>query len=816
MDQYIGWLIGLNDVTSIDDAQPTLAAPWAHTSPFWVFLGSVILLILAIVFYSRFQTRGPIWARTSLGIVRGLLLVLLFITLANPMLMVTSTSEHKPLLYVLFDGTGSMSISDELTSKQQDEITKAVGLELKEGDAPPTRLELIQSLLTKEDDNPIKRLADESNCRIQAFVFDGNSTSQLRRLTGTDDGEIDAAKLAEQLSSKGQVTALGAAFSDIQQQFSSGGLAGVVVFSDFSHNSGIAPLSDDENSPTSQLDVPFYPVGIGSIEAVDLSVDVQTDPRMKRAERTSVVVKLRQTGLKDQQVTVTLNARKQGGDSGSSDRTISVGQKTVVLSAGVEIVEFPFTPDEAGAFEFTAYVEPLEGETVEDNNRASRAVNIIDDYLRLMYVAHEPTWEWRFVKEVFHRDKLVGMEGFRTYLASSDPRVRETNVLFQSTLTPKRSEFFANDVIFLGDMDNKSITPRFANLVKEYVGKLGGGLVVISGPRFGPNHLHGTAIADMLPVVIDPNARILDDQEFQLRRTAHADRYAFMRLGETDEENEKAWKNLGKLPWYQPVAAMHEQAFALAEHPTDLCTDGKTHQPLIAIRPYGKGEVIYIAYNEMWRLRKRYGEKYYRQYWSQLIYRLGMSHALGDDKRFVPRLDKRQYRVDDKVVFTVEAYDENYEALGESDLETRTLEGELSVPGPSGISQEIRTISVPMLRPGVFETRLPVYQPGVYTLRVKDPITGDEHERTFEVTNVSAERRSAVRDVRLQEEIARQTGGRSYDLRTVSQLPNDIQVEPIKEQLTRNYPLWSTPLWFTLVVVLMLSEWLVRKFIHLS
>ncbi|MFT5526945.1 MAG: hypothetical protein ACI9HK_004927, partial [Pirellulaceae bacterium] len=414
------------------------------------------------------------------------------------------------------------------------------------------------------------------------------------------------------------------------------------------------------------------------------------------------------------------------------------------------------------------------------------------------------------------RDKLVGMEGFRTYLASSDPRVRETNILFQSTLTPKRSEFFANDVIFLGDMDNKSITPRFASLVKEYVGRLGGGLVVISGPRFGPNHLHGTEIADMLPVIIDPNARLLDDQEFQLRRTAHADRYAFMRLGETDDENEKAWKNLGKLPWYQPVAAMHEQAFALAEHPTDLCADGKTHQPLIAIRPYGKGEVIYIAQNEMWRLRRRYGEKYYRQFWSQLIYRLGMSHALGDDKRFVPRLDKRQYRVDDKVVFTVEAYDENYEALGESDLETRTLEGELIVPGPSGITQESRTVSVPMLRPGVFETRLPVYQPGVYTLRVKDPITGDEHERTFEVTNVSAERRSAVRDVRLQEEIARQTGGRSYDLRTVSQLPNDIQVQPIKEQLTRNYPLWSTPLWFTLVVVLMLSEWLVRKFIHLS
>ena len=103
-----------------------------------------------------------------------------------------------------------------------------------------------------------------------------------------------------------------------------------------------------------------------------------------------------------------------------------------------------------------------------------------------MYVAYEPTWEWRFIKEVFHRDKLVGMEGFRTFLSSSDPRVRESNVLFLPTLTPKRSEFFANDVIFLDDMPRTALTDRFCEMTKEYVSNLGGGLVVIAGPRVRP------------------------------------------------------------------------------------------------------------------------------------------------------------------------------------------------------------------------------------------------------------------------------------------------------------------------------------------
>ena len=44
-----------------------------------------------------------------------------------------------------------------------------------------------------------------------------------------------------------------------------------------------------------------------------------------------------------------------------------------------------------------------------------------------MFVEYEPTWEWRFIKEVFHRDPLVGMKGFRTFLYSSDPQVREKN-----------------------------------------------------------------------------------------------------------------------------------------------------------------------------------------------------------------------------------------------------------------------------------------------------------------------------------------------------------------------------------------------------
>jgi hypothetical protein len=319
----------------------------------------------------------------------------------------------------------------------------------------------------------------------------------------------------------------------------------------------------------------------------------------------------------------------------------------------------------------------------------------------------------------------------------------------------------------------------------------------------------------MLPVILDPDARLRDERAFRLRSTAHAARYPFMQLGANDVENARAWNNLRLLPWYQPVAQVRDQAFVLAEHPTDTCSDGKTPQPLIAIRQFGAGEVVYLGFNEMWRLRRLYGERYYREFWSQLIYRLGMSHALGVEKRFVVRTDRQQYRVEDRVALTVEAYDENFEPLTQEDLVGGTLNAELTIAA-SGSADQVREVSLAMLRPGVFEASIPAYDAGTYNVRMKDPVGGGFSEIHFDVTALSAERRSGVRNVRLQDQLARESGGRSYDLTEASRLPDDLQLESVSESYTRSYPLWATPLWFLALVGLMLGEWFFRKMINLS
>lgn len=814
MTRTLGWLLGLKDVSSIDELNLSFGAPWAQEGPFWVFFGVVVLIALAFFFYLNFQPkRAPLVLATC----RGLLLAILFLTLADPILRITTTRLQKPDLFVVVDGTDSMAIEDKLPQKEREALASATGLRLV-GETDPSRIALVQSLLKKPEGNLLEEL-QKKDVNLQLFIFDGNTTSQLRKIAGEKSPltNVDPATVAEQLSTKGQVTAIGSVLSDARQQASN--LAGVVIFSDFANNSGIAPLGDRsgrQGSPASKLNVPIYTVGVGATEAIDLAVDIQTQPKIRRAENTTVLVKLQNSGLQGRSVGVKVTAQRLSGERGDVEEITPVGERTVTLETASDVVEFPFQPKEAGRFRFVVEAEPIEGEIVEQNNTSYRDTNIIDDYVRLMYVAYEPTWEWRFVKEVFYRDKTVGMEGFRTFLASSDPRVRESNELFLPTLTPKRSEFFANDVIFLDDMPATSLSPRFCDMVREFVYELGGGLVVIAGPRFGPRELYNTPLAEMLPVKIDPQLSLKSDREFKPRLTGMAPAYPFMKLGETDVETAKAWDNIRGLECYQPVAAVHERAEVLAEHPTDLCADGKTHQPLIAIRRYGQGEVVYLGFNETWRLRRAYGEKYYRNFWSPLIDRLGLSHALGNQKRFVPKLDRPQYQVEDVVTFTVQAYDENYEPLTQEKLESQPIVAEITSPGRGLTGPQTRELNVSMLREGVFEARIPVYTPGKYSIRVKDPVTQEFMEYPFDVTGLSAERRNATRDLRLQTELAAETRGKTYDLTTVSALPNDIKTESLVLKQTNNHPLWSTPLWFGVAVLLMIGEWLSRKLMNMT
>ena len=833
MNELLARLLGYGATESIRDLRLSPAAPWAQRFPLLIVAGCLLAAAVGVWFYTR---RQPIKRRGLayvFAFVRSALLCLVLLFLAEPTLELRVSTHPKPWLWLLFDGSASMAIEDAAdgdappNAAAQASSTKPVAATSTTADLAPAvepprkpRLEKVKDVLRAADRNVIDRL--NKSYRVRAFLFDrpGEVRPLQRAAEERDrDAPLDPKRLAEQLTAEGQVTALGDAFNDLRERYAAQRPAGVVVFSDFNKNAGLPPVE-----AASRLGVPLYCVGVGPASAVDAAVDLQAPLLMKKGEQSELRVTVRREGIAGADVVVRLSAQRLG----TNEPPKSLGERTVSGSEAVVELPFPYAPDEIGRFEFTVEADPQPGETIVDNNRAQREVNVRDDFLHLTFVDYEPNWEWRFIKEVFHRDRLVGLRGFRTFLRSADPKVRQTNELFLPSLTPPRGEFFVNDVIFLGDMPATSLSTRYCEMLKEFVDKFGGGLVIVSGPNFGPGELASTPLADLLPVRVIPGGELIDAGEhpFIPRLTDAAAEFDFMQLSADPLENRGLWSRLGPLSWFQPVAGVHDLARVLLEHPTAKCGDGRTPQPLIAIRRYGKGEVVYLAMNETWRLRREYGETYYRKFWGQMIHRLGLSHALGSQKRFVVRTDRRQYQSGERVTVAVEAYDQNYEPLTTAKLPGPQLTGELiapagAMPGGADGAGPRTTLRLSQFREGVFQTEFDVQEPGEYVVRVVDPLSNEQVDESFRVANLSAERRSAVRDTALEAELAAlessrfSVAGKRYELRDVGRLPDEIYLPDEVETFTERLPLWNTWPAFLLVVMLMLFEWFLRKWLHL-
>jgi len=190
------------------------------------------------------------------------------------------------------------------------------------------------------------------------------------------------------------------------------------------------------------------------------------------------------------------------------------------------------------------------------------------------------------------------------------------------------------------------------------------------------------------------------------------------------------------------------------------------------------------------------------------------------------RTDRRQYQSGERVTVTVEASDLNYEPLTTAKMRQPQLAGELIAPAGAASTNGAATdgrrpLRLAQFREGVFETEFDVDEAGEYVVRVFDPLAEEQIDVSFRVTNLSAERRSAVRNTVLERELAdlksRRTGmtGKSYVPQTLDRLVDEAFVPDDVESFAERIALWNTWLAFGLVVLLMLTEWLFRKWVHL-
>src|SRR5262249_13244821 len=140
-------------------------------------------------FYLRIEHKGRRASRIALAISRSALLALLLLTLADPVLQLAVVNRRQPRALLVFDGTDSMAIEDELPPLNRTAIERAVAWSGPPSAARPSRMDYLRALLRKKDANLLARLANEKGFQLEAFLFDGNATSQLRKLQLSPRGD---------------------------------------------------------------------------------------------------------------------------------------------------------------------------------------------------------------------------------------------------------------------------------------------------------------------------------------------------------------------------------------------------------------------------------------------------------------------------------------------------------------------------------------------------------------------------------------------------------------------------------------------------
>lgn len=777
------------------------AADWARNLGAWVVLISIGIGVASTLLYRRqaFPQGRPIGRWLSVG--RGMILALLFLALAAPTVTFTTRRPARLRFWLLCDGTRSMRTQDVWSKAEWRGLRQAAPIA--SSVATPSRLELARNWLSHGQSGFLQEL--QTTGRVDAWVF------------GAPEGPVDLDPVAEQSTwtADGSASAIGDCLEAVQRMPGFKEATALILVSDFAQNSGA-----DARTAAVGLGIPVYTVGVGPRSGADLEVDWDLPAWMTRARPETLEVRIRQTGLDGRSVRVRLVAESTSESAHSgTDRPEPARReqtRTVTLNAASQTCRFEFVPNELGKTRLTVDVDRQPGESLLENNHRAGEVEVRPEYFRVQYVANEPTWEWQWIRRALERDPSVGTHGMRTFLRSADPSVREQSPGLLLTLAPEPAEFFVNDLVILEGMPQAALSTRFCEALHEFVERFGGGLVLLAGPRFGPAEWADSPLADLLPVEVDPSARIRADRDWVPRATDFASRYEFMRPWTEASKIHAVSANptpasRGEWAWYQPVLGLVPSATALLVHPTDACANGVTPQPLLAIRGIGRGTVVYMACNESWRLRALPGRAH-ATFWGELVRHLARGRTYANPRRLALSADHTDCAVGDTVRVTVEALDDNFQPRSRHQLASEPHAELRSHPNDK---EPVARALLREIAPGVYQAHFVLAEAHEQWVVVGEPFSATPQSIRLSVSNLAMEERYALCDRGLQQELAAVTGGQSYNLTDASRLVTRLKRHAVDETITRTVPLSRAPWIFGLVVGWLSLEWFVRARAHL-
>jgi len=775
-------------------------------APRWAVAALALLgVAAALLLWSYTRARAPGRVRWLAATFKALGFAALALALIEPLLTGIRPRKGANAFVVLADNSQSLQIRGEGTTA--------------------TRGDWIRERLRKEA--PWKtRLGQDFD--VRSYAFD----SHLRAVEGFDG-----------LDFSGPGSALPTSLAALGKRFRGLPLAGVLLF------------SDGNRTDPGEVDLaglpPIYPVvppslgparDIGMVGVSISQTNFESAPAVIRAD-------VMTAGFRGEPIVAVV-----------ADEAGAVVERQQADSPGDGLplsFRFQFRPEKKGVgfykvAAFAASAEEEAGKGVMDDAASGEQTTANNSRLvvidqgggpyRVLYLSGRPNWEFKFLRRALAEDEqvqLVGLIRIAKRVAKFDFQAagsRTTSPLFNGFDNPDAEtaespdkpvlirldtldeaelrdgfpkaadELYRYHAIIIDDLEAGFFTPDQQALIRNFVSRRGGGLLMLGGPdSFADGKYDRTPVGDLLPVYLNNRsgpAPAATGGEHRLVLTREGWLQPWVRTRKTEDEEQVRLAGMPAFQTLSRVGNLKPGASVLAE----VRDAAGEVAPALVAQPFGKGHVAALLIGDLWRWglrRDKPEESDLDRSWRQAVRWL-----VGDvPGRVEVSLRPKADAAVPSIEITARVRDAEYRPLDNAKVSLH-----IKLPDGSALSLDAEPDA---REPGAYSLAYVTKQPGPYRITAEaagpDGVSVGSREAGWAAQPLADEFARLEPDRDYLKSLAAGTGGEVVDGDRLEAFVAGLSSRdaPITEPWSS--PLWHQPLYFLVAIACLAAEWGIRR-----
>jgi uncharacterized membrane protein len=421
----------------------------------------------------------------------------------------------------------------------------------------------------------------------------------------------------------------------------------------------------------------------------------------------------------------------------------------------------------------------------------------------ILYVEGEPRWEYKFIRRAIDENPAVRVASLLKTTPNKFYRQGiETPDELVDGFPTEELALFRYDALMIGSFEAAALTPAQHDMIREFVGRRGGSLLMLGGRRGLTDGGWGaTSVAEVLPVRLsEPEGPTFIREPARAKLTDAGRLSALTRLAGSDEANEAEWGGLPELADFQTVGDLKPGAEPLLE--AEL--EGRT-APLLVQQRYGLGHAYVLTTGGTWRWQMQlpHEDQRHETFWRQLL----QAVATTAPQPITITSERVFYGDESTVALRAEVRDKTFQPSTDATVSLEVSDG-------LGPPTTLEMTPVAGER-GLYEAAYETSHPGIFRFEATAKTADEELGRArFAVRREDGvvEHYRVQQNRALLERIAAATGGTYFSVADLSALPEAVSFSEAGTVERQVLDLWNIPLAFLILLLLKAGEWLLRLY----